>query len=304
MHMQRGIGRAGYRLLASVLFFVGLGGLAMAYYAALVSVPTSFLAIGLAMGATGLVAVHALVWVLSQHTEESFARLAKPKTTPAGPSGPSGAAKTATPSPEAAAPAPAASYAPITFEYPDAQPAAPAAPEEMILPKAFQDSRQAPVEFTTFDEREAEPEPVPARAPGAWPTPRGSHPRAPMKKAAPERDAPTPQRQELTRRYTATTPLVRGVLGTDSEPSHGASNSARTPGATTTATRAPRTAPVSNGEAPLVRAKSIDANFDPDWAPKDKVRGRCSHCGEIMLAPKARPVRLQCPNCEYTKLLE
>lgn len=61
---------------------------------------------------------------------------------------------------------------------------------------------------------------------------------------------------------------------------------------------------VRKHEVPVVIARIAGPDDTMAWVPKDMGRGKCSGCGSIVLAPKARPIRLRCPKCEKLTLLE
>lgn len=239
MH-DNGIGRAGYRLLAVVFFAVGLGGLALAWTAARTDVAGVFTAVGLATAG----AAHALLLLTF------FATTVDPQE--------QAAVKEEPPAP--AAPRPSRPVPELHFEYEDPQPAASAAPEHMVLPKAFQEGPPTPGGEEALVAFEAAP-----RA-EARPAPRQAAPATPAKREP---------REELRERYTRNTPTLRRVLEEEKQP-----------------------------EAPVVRAERCPEEFDPDWIPDGKTRGRCGGCSTTVLAPTARPVRLKCPQCGRITLLK
>jgi len=264
--MQQGIGRAGYRLLALVFFAVGLLGLAVAWAATRIDVSPVFQAVGLLTAAVGQALLLLAFFAASLNPTE---------TATAKPPAPKAARPAPHPSPR---PSPSAS---LDFEYPDTQPAAKAAPEDLVLPKAFQDGPRAdaPRDHEGLVTFEAVHKPEP-RTPG--------HPLADARAADPPADQapadpphagrPAPERRdpraEMRERYTRNTPTLRAVLE-----------------------EAPKT------EAPVVRAERCPEDFDPDWIPDGKTRGRCGGCETLVLAPTARPIRLKCPQCGRVTLL-
>lgn len=50
-------------------------------------------------------------------------------------------------------------------------------------------------------------------------------------------------------------------------------------------------------EAPLVMARTA-ASAEASGIPDNVSLGKCGNCGVLLLAPKRRPIRLQCPRCE------
>ncbi len=50
-------------------------------------------------------------------------------------------------------------------------------------------------------------------------------------------------------------------------------------------------------EPPLVMARTA-ASAEATGIPDNVSLGKCGNCGVLLLAPKRRPIRLQCPRCE------
>ena len=50
-------------------------------------------------------------------------------------------------------------------------------------------------------------------------------------------------------------------------------------------------------EPPLVMARTA-ASAEASGIPDNVSLGKCGNCGVLLLAPKRRPIRLQCPRCE------
>jgi hypothetical protein len=50
-------------------------------------------------------------------------------------------------------------------------------------------------------------------------------------------------------------------------------------------------------EAPLFMARTA-ASAEASGIPDNVSLGKCGNCGVLLLAPKRRPIRLQCPRCE------
>ncbi|MGB0651557.1 MAG: hypothetical protein ACPGQL_00010 [Thermoplasmatota archaeon] len=175
--------------------------------------------------------------------------------------------------PPAAPPAPAPTWSKDQdVTYSDARPAAKAAPEEMILPEAFQKGAQSAFE---------PPQTVPSRPfnpddPAAWPGQRGvsdwTVQRNAHKRATERAQERRPPRDEFARKYTQTTPVVRNIL----------------------------TAP-SGGQQQAAAPPTVQGN-----RPKadGKTRGQCGDCGTILLAPPQRPIKLRCPTCGRVAHLE
>lgn len=71
------------------------------------------------------------------------------------------------------------------------------------------------------------------------------------------------------------------------------------------AEKAPATAePKSAGasEPPLIMARTA-ASAEASGLPDNLSVGKCGNCGVLLLAPKKRPIRLQCPRCERVHTL-
>lgn len=55
-------------------------------------------------------------------------------------------------------------------------------------------------------------------------------------------------------------------------------------------------------EAHIVMARTV-ASAEASGIPEGTGIGKCSNCGTLLLAPKRRPLRLQCPRCERVHTL-
>ena len=55
-------------------------------------------------------------------------------------------------------------------------------------------------------------------------------------------------------------------------------------------------------EAPVVMARTV-ASAEATGIPDGTGVGKCGNCGVLLLAPKKRPIRLQCPRCERVHTL-
>lgn len=55
-------------------------------------------------------------------------------------------------------------------------------------------------------------------------------------------------------------------------------------------------------EPPLVMARTA-ASAEATGIPDNVSLGKCGNCGVLLLAPKRRPIRLQCPRCERVHTL-
>lgn len=84
-----------------------------------------------------------------------------------------------------------------------------------------------------------------------------------------------PAHAPLTRKYTQDTPMMRTILGKP-----------------------------TLAEIPEFRAEMADPMMHPHMMPPETVRGKCGQCDALLLAPTQRPIKLTCPSCERTTLLE
>lgn len=64
---------------------------------------------------------------------------------------------------------------------------------------------------------------------------------------------------------------------------------------------APAPAPRTR-EPPVVMARTV-ASAEASGIPDGSSIGKCGNCGVLLLAPKKRPIRLQCPRCERVHTL-
>ena len=264
MHMQSGIGRAGFLLLALVVFAVGAFGFALTWAAFKASASTFF---WMGLGVAGAAMV--LLYLFA-----SFAP------------GRADAPRAPVPAPSPAAPAPKPKAEAQDFEFNDYQPAPKAAPEDLVLPPAFQDAKppgaeaQAPVEFQAAPKAapsRPRPEASSGRDPSAWPGQKGqsawshhvSHQRRVQDEVADSR-----RRHEMADRYTQNTPTMRAIL--EEKPQ-------ATP--ERLADRAPR-------------------DMNTDFVAPGMSIGQCGQCKTLLLAPEERPLRLKCPECAKITLLE
>ena len=61
-------------------------------------------------------------------------------------------------------------------------------------------------------------------------------------------------------------------------------------------------APVQRREPPVVMARTV-ASAEASGIPEGSSVGKCGNCGVLLVAPKKRPLRLQCPRCERVHTL-
>jgi hypothetical protein len=248
MHMQEGIGRGGYRMLALVVF--GLGALGVAT-AAVATDPAGFFDwLGFLLAG---VALAALLGIVLSTLGATPARAAAPLAAGA----PAGAFPRPTPEP----PAEADPNADLDFEYSDAEPLQPLEPVSDV-PAA----RPVP----TGPPPRAMMPPMPMTAPPAG---RASRP---SDSGWPDR---TP-RAGMTRRQLHERNLPRDP-GPDIE--------------------VDGPAPAKR-EPPVVMARTV-ASAEATGIPDGSGVGKCGNCGVLLLAPKKRPIRLQCPRCERVHTL-
>ncbi len=60
--------------------------------------------------------------------------------------------------------------------------------------------------------------------------------------------------------------------------------------------------PARRREAPVIMARTV-ASAEATGIPEGTGVGKCGNCGVLLLAPKKRPIRLQCPRCERVHTL-
>jgi hypothetical protein len=60
--------------------------------------------------------------------------------------------------------------------------------------------------------------------------------------------------------------------------------------------------PAGKREPPVVMARTV-ASAEATGIPDGTGVGKCGNCGVLLLAPKKRPIRLQCPRCERVHTL-
>jgi hypothetical protein len=259
MHMQDGIGRGGYRVLAFV--FLGVGGLGL-LVATVVLAPADFVGwLGLGLAAIAVATLAGLT--LSALGPVPFV----PNHVDRG-SMPAGGGVVPLPTPEP--PADADPAADLGFDYPDSEPLAPDQPGLGSLYQA--------------------PPPAPSRPAAPLPTPRAMG--RPAQRSAPPSGKANPNDW----------PERRGPSGITRRQAAEQAKAPRTPAASPgpmiemDGPRPPRREP------PVVMARTV-ASAEATGVPEDMGVGKCGNCGVLLLAPKARPIRLQCPRCERVHTL-
>lgn len=271
MHMQDGIGRGGYRLLATVFLGIGVLGLVTTLYAfqAASSPRGLFDWLGFGLSFVALVALFALTLRI----------LWKPGAEPA---------PVAAPQP-AGAPPLAPSSRPIEFEFNEPEtgpevaiPIAPAPPAQPMGPpnrNLTRDTkgwprRQPPSGLTMGERRELQAEAVELLAgPQALKSPA---------RAGIEFETPPPRPRKA--------PAGGYPGGVEFKP---------------IPTPPPRAKEMAiRVDVPTAIARVAGPNDDPEWNPPGTTRGRCSGCSTMLYAPQERPIHLRCPKCEKLTLLK
>lgn len=223
--MQEGIGRSGYRVIASVFFGLGLLGLLTTYAT---------------FGADGLYEWLGYALLLASLVTLLVLGLQVLSVRPAG-------------SPQASQPAP-------TLE---------AIPGTLPAPMTHDPSADLGVDYTA----DAEPQPVAEdeMRPVSYAPP--EQPRAPI--YVPPRRVDQVDTKGWPKRREPTG-MTRGEL-----------------------LKSKREQPEfeAGREAPLVMARTA-ASAEASGIPDNVSLGKCGNCGVLLLAPKRRPIRLQCPRCE------
>lgn len=243
MQMLSGIGRLGTRLLA--LFLLAVIGLGIAaLMAALPTTPGPMAFLGVVVASLGALSLAAITFTAAGSVPRRVRR-AKPEDIDL------------TPDPALARPdAAGVDFLDLGLPAIQARPAG--APRGSVA--------GVPVARTAEPIVRGEPLVAAPRDPRLWPDRR------------PGPGTVAPKRQELTRKYTQTTPLVRGILA-------GSGSTAVYEHIPEVTAELPRPGQVQN-----------------QW-PEDKTRGRCGSCNTIVFAPTVRPLRLRCPACSKTTLL-
>jgi hypothetical protein len=267
MQMEDGIGRGGYRVLAFVFFGLGVLGLLLA---AVALSPSGFFDwVGLVLAAVALAALIVLtVAVLGP---------IPPSSRPMGRADPVGAPDTGVvPLPTPEAPLEANPEADLGFEYPEVEPLTPLPEGQPALGALYKAESIVPPPRPVRPLSTPPPMTRPARhsAPpagkadpnvGAWPERKGKA--GVTRRQVAERNAPPPA------------PADAGPdIEMDGRPTGG------------------------RREPPIVMARTV-ASAEATGIPDGTGVGKCGNCGVLLLAPKKRPIRLQCPRCERVHTL-
>lgn len=272
--MQEGIGRTGFRLLASVFFGIGVLGLATTFYAFNQAKHDAGIYdwLGFALTGVAIVAVYVLVFVVlaGKSVATTFTRTS-PEPQP----------NVAVVSMKPALPEAAPDNNP-NIEFDDAVPAMdadPTGPSTVVAAGRDAPQRRAP------ERRDIEP--LPRQAPVLPPNRnlgRDTH-------GWPERKGPSGiTRRQMMEQMRAGTSLV----SVDEEAEEAA------PAPTNPSPRMPSFTP--NGAA-ATRAPTILAKPATGEARPGTTKGKCGGCGALLLAPAQRPVNLKCPRCDKVTLL-
>ena len=269
--MQEGIGRGGYRILALVFFGVGALGLVVAAVA--LQPDGLFDWLGLAFAAIAIATLTGLI--LATLGPTAFA----PRAAAFAPGAEADGSPVPLPTPEP--PVDADPDADLGFEYPDDGSGA-GAPTPMAAPRA---------QPTLAPPYEPQPHVLPTQrtARSTPPRPMGrpaQHSAPPSGKSAHD-ESGWPQRRGpagLTRRQVA-----EGGRG---------GSLPRDPGPEIEVD-GPKPA---RREAPIIMARTV-ASAEATGIPDGTGVGKCGNCGVLLLAPKKRPIRLQCPRCERVHTL-
>lgn len=267
MHMQDGIGRGGYRVLAFV--FLGVGGLGL-LVAAVVLAPTDFVGwLGLGLTAIALATLVGLtlsalgpVPFASNHADRSSTTVPPPLA---------GGSVVPLPTPEP--PADADPAADLGFDYPDAEPLAPDEPG--------------------LGSRHPPPAPLPPRPAAPLSTPRAMG--RPAQRSAPPSGKANPSDSGWPERR-GPSGMTRRQAAEQAKAPRGPAAASPGPMIEMDGPRPPRREP------PTVMARTV-ASAEATGVPDDMGVGKCGNCSVLLLAPKARPIRLQCPRCERVHTL-
>lgn len=238
--MQQGLGRTGYLLLTFTFLAVGALGIAMTVLAFTQGV-AMFGWMGVGLAGFGLLCLF-LFAVVAPVMEARAHKAPEPQAAPV-----------PEPQPEA--------RPEVEFEFKDPEPAPRAAPEQMMVPNAFQDARP----------------PAPERDAAAWPGQRDKSTwTRKMEHEAKVRDQveESPVRRQMADRYTRSTPTVRAILSDTAQ---------ATQAPTQIAERAPE------GVAPGFAAPGLSVGSCGRCStmlmapPTRPVRLKCPECAKITL---------------------
>lgn len=292
--MQEGIGRGGYRVLAYVFCGLGLVGLVVVQ----VGGGGASWWLGLLLAAVSLFALTGLVVTTLGLAGGGVGRPSAPAAR--------GAPDEPVPLPTPEPPANVDPNADLGFEYgdgvtpaPASSPAsAPLAAPAMAAPMASTSpwamAEPAPSPGPMFEP----PMPVAAGGPG----PRSLPPPAPR---AASRTPPPPMKRP---RAASAPPAGKSTVDTGWPERKGKAGVTRRQIAERDLPRDPGPTIEVEGpgpvrrDPPIVMARTV-ASAEATGIPEGTGVGKCGNCGVLLLAPKKRPIRLQCPRCERVHLL-
>lgn len=293
MAMQDGIGRTGYRVIADVFMAVGLLGLGMIWYGVQFDVG-AVLAIGIVFAAACIIALYIVSWRATigdkpprdaKPSRQSNAQTPPPAAAPARgddlgfdydagasspypPTGPAGMDDPFADAPRPTQDIPAERWDAPSSGYDPARP-----PSQAHVAAAYAPPVQSSQSRTPPGPQASASVEFQVKDRTAWPgaqknTWRGTGIDEESDRAHPRRYP----RQQFTEKYTRTTPLVRSII--------------------------------DNGPPEPKPAPQPGAGQFQAAPPPDKTRGACGRCGTILLAPKERPIKIRCPVCSKTTLLD
>lgn len=289
MHMQDGIGRGGYRVLTLVFFAMGALGLVLAAVA--LDPAGLFDWLGLGLAAIAVATLTGLM--LATLGPMAFTSSATPRRGPAGaPDEGDGVVPLPTPEP----PADIDPNADLGFEY----------PTDGSLPLPEPARSPAPASLTLQEQpalgglyRHPPEEPLAPLPPVSAPATRSTRVGAPPPRMARPAHGSAPPSGKADP-GTGGWPERKGKAGVTRRQAAERAQPVRESGTQIEFERPPG-APARR-EAPIVMARTV-ASAEATGIPEGTGVGKCGNCGVLLLAPKKRPIRLQCPRCERVHTL-
>jgi hypothetical protein len=290
MHMQDGIGRGGYRVLSLVFFGVGALGLLIAAVALRPSGLFEWL--GLALAAIAIATLTGLILATLGPMAFASASGAPRRGIAGAPDEGDGVVPLPTPEP----PADIDPNADLGFEYPSdgSMPSPVASPSASSQSAGGLALQEQPALGGLY--RHQDPPPLPPVSAPAPRSARASGPPAPMARPA-QRSAPPSGKADPAGSW----PERKGKAGMTRREAAERAQPVRESGTQIEFDR-PAGAPAPRREAPIVMARTV-ASAEATGIPEGTGVGKCGNCGVLLLAPKKRPIRLQCPRCERVHTL-